>query len=248
MRWCCRCCSAPSASTRFPAVPTTTPPSSRYASAPPAHYGEDWWFLSYLGWSHTEAGNLATGRTLSERAMELRAENANAAHGLSHAMFEQGDMAAGRQFLSAWLPAHDRKSFLHGHLWWHISLTALDEGDLDTALAIYEQQIKPADRPYPPLNIFTDGASLLWRLSLAGKIRAGAALARCRRLWRSIFPAGRRAFRRRPPRAVGGGNRRRGAGHATGAAGSPRRRRQTGAGPRGDRHLPRHAGLRRRRQ
>jgi hypothetical protein len=78
-------------------------------------------------------------------------------------------MAAGRQFLSAWLPAHDRKSFLHGHLWWHISLTALDEGDLDTALAIYEQQIKPADRPYPPLNIFTDGASLLWRLALAGK-------------------------------------------------------------------------------
>jgi len=45
----------------------------------------------------------------------------------------------------------------------------LDDGDLDGALAIYEQQIKPADRPYPPLNIFTDGASLLWRLSLAGK-------------------------------------------------------------------------------
>ena len=21
------------------------------------HYGEDWWFLTYLGWSHTEAGN-----------------------------------------------------------------------------------------------------------------------------------------------------------------------------------------------
>jgi tetratricopeptide (TPR) repeat protein len=133
------------------------------------HYGEDWWFLSYLGWSHTEAGNLTTGRIFSERAMGLRAANANAAHGLSHAMFEQGDMAAGRQFLSGWLPAHDRKSFLHGHLWWHISLIALDEGDLDAALAIYEQQIKPADRPYPPLNIFTDGASLLWRLSLAGK-------------------------------------------------------------------------------
>ena len=36
------------------------------------HYGEDWWFVSYLGWSHTEAGNLSTGRTLSERAMGLR--------------------------------------------------------------------------------------------------------------------------------------------------------------------------------
>ena len=66
-----------------------------------SHYGEDWWFLSYLGWSHTEAGNLSTGRTLTERAMSLRSANANAAHGLSHAMFEQGDMEAGRTFLRA---------------------------------------------------------------------------------------------------------------------------------------------------
>ena len=60
-----------------------------------SHYGEDWWFTGYLGWSHTEAGNLSTGRALSERAIALRSANANAAHGLSHAMFEQGDMAAG---------------------------------------------------------------------------------------------------------------------------------------------------------
>jgi len=133
------------------------------------HYGEDWWFLSYLGWSHTEAGNLSAGRSLSERAMSLRSANANAAHGLSHAMFEQGDMEEGREFLSQWMPAHDRQSFLHGHLAWHIALTALDAGDLAGALAIYEQHIKPAGRPYPPLNIFTDGASLLWRLSLAGQ-------------------------------------------------------------------------------
>jgi tetratricopeptide (TPR) repeat protein len=134
-----------------------------------SHYGEDWWFLSYLGWSHTEAGNLSTGRTLTERAMSLRSANANAAHSLSHAMFEQGDMEAGRTFLAQWLPAHDRLSFLHGHLWWHVALMALDAGDFDGALAIYEQQIKPAGRPFPPLNIYTDGASLLWRLSLAGK-------------------------------------------------------------------------------
>jgi hypothetical protein len=84
-------------------------------------------------------------------------------------MFEQGDMEAGRSFLSQWMPAHDRQSFLHGHLAWHVALTALDAGDLDGALDIYEQHIKPAGRPYPPLNIFTDGTSLLWRLSLAGQ-------------------------------------------------------------------------------
>ena len=133
------------------------------------HYGEDWWFLTYLGWSHTEAGNAGTGRTLTERAMALRVENANAAHGLSHALFEQGDMAAGRRFLSGWLPAHERASFLHGHLSWHVALSALDAGDLDGALGIYEQHIRPPNSRYPPLNVFTDAASLLWRLSLAGK-------------------------------------------------------------------------------
>jgi tetratricopeptide (TPR) repeat protein len=152
-----------------------------------SHYGEDWWFLGYLGWSHTEAGNLSIGRRLSERAMELRSANANAAHGLSHAMFAQGDMAAGRQFLSQWMPAHDRKSFLHGHLAWHVALTLLDAGDLDGALAIYEQHIKPAGRPYPPLNIFTDGASLLWRLALAGQTGLEAH-------WRDVAAYGEKYF------------------------------------------------------
>ncbi len=103
------------------------------------HYGADWWFLTYLGWSHTEAGNVGVGRTLTEQAIALRHENANAAHALSHALFEQGDAVTGRIFLSDWLPAHDRASFLHGHL------------------------------SYPPLIVFTDSASLMWQLSLAGK-------------------------------------------------------------------------------
>ena len=132
-------------------------------------YGEDWWFLTYLGWSHTEAGNVGVGRTLTEQAIALRPENGNAAHALSHALFEQGDAATGRTFLSDWLPAHDRASFLHGHLSWHIALTALEAGDLDGALKIYEQHIRPPDSRYPPMVVFTDSASLMWRLSLLGK-------------------------------------------------------------------------------
>jgi hypothetical protein len=133
------------------------------------HYDEDWWFLTYLGWSHTEAGNAGAGRIVTERAIALRPQNGNAAHALSHALFEQGDTEAGRTFLSGWLPAHERASYLHGHLSWHAALTAIEAGDLDGALTIYEERVKPSDSGYPPLNVFTDGASLLWRLSLAGK-------------------------------------------------------------------------------
>ena len=35
------------------------------------HYGEDWWFLSYLGWSHTEAGHLAIGRAHHRTAASI---------------------------------------------------------------------------------------------------------------------------------------------------------------------------------
>ena len=80
------------------------------------HYGEDWWFVGYLGWSHTEAGNLSTGRTLSERAMALRSENANAAHGLSHAMFEQGDMARAANFSRNGCPRMIARVFCTGIL------------------------------------------------------------------------------------------------------------------------------------
>jgi hypothetical protein len=156
------------------------------------HYGEDWWFLTYLGWSHTEAGNVGAGRTVTERAIALRHENGNAAHALSHALFEQGDMAAGRTFLSGWLPAHERASYLHGHLSWHVALTALEAGDLDSALGIYEKHVRPADSRYPPMNVFTDAASLLWRLSLAGK-------AGLEPYWREVAVYGDRFFPRAGP-------------------------------------------------
>ena len=53
-------------------------------------YGEDWWFLTYLGWSHTENGSVDTGRRFTQRALDIRRENGNAVHALAHAMFEDG--------------------------------------------------------------------------------------------------------------------------------------------------------------
>lgn len=137
----------------------------RYA----ADYGDDWWFLTYLGWSKTEAGDVVSGRAVTERGYALKPENAGAAHAVAHALFEQGGAAEGRAFLETWLPANDGTSFLQGHLSWHLALIALEDGDADGPLEIYERHIKPAGRRYPPLNIYTDTASLLWRLSLAGK-------------------------------------------------------------------------------
>jgi hypothetical protein len=131
------------------------------------HYGEDWWFLTYLGWSHTEAGNILHGRKLTERALSLRHENGHAAHALSHALFEQGDTVAGGAFLNEWLPGYAPTSLLSGHLSWHLALLALDEGDTEGALTIYRDRIRPEVSQAPPFAVFADSASLLWRLALA---------------------------------------------------------------------------------
>ena len=131
------------------------------------HYGADWWFLTYLGWSHTEAGNAGAGRALTEQALAIRPQNANAAHALSHALFEQGEMPACEAYLTAFMPSYDRAGILNGHLSWHQALAALEQDDVAEALRLYEDRIKPAVSHAPPLNAFTDAASLLWRASLS---------------------------------------------------------------------------------
>jgi hypothetical protein len=132
------------------------------------HYGEDWWFLTMYGWAMTENGNVARGRAVTERGFALRRQNAHAAHAVLHAMFEDGSIEAADRLVDDWIPSYDRSGILHGHIRWHQALGALEHGDAARALAIYADVLQPAATQAPPLNVITDGASLLWRLSAYG--------------------------------------------------------------------------------
>lgn len=129
---------------------------------------DDWWFLTYRGWSHAENGAVRLGRDLAQRAVALRPANANGAHALSHAMFEDGAGPEAEAFITGWLPTYDRSGVLHGHIAWHEALTALERGDPGRALAIYEHHVQPSVSLGTPINIMTDTASLLWRLKAYG--------------------------------------------------------------------------------
>lgn len=151
------------------------------------HYREDWWFLSYLGWAHTEAGNVGAGRLVTERALALRRANANGAHALAHALFEQGDWSESRRFIDEWLPTYDRKGILNGHIAWHLALIAIDEGDFDTAMKLYRDRMRPAVATGAPLNVVTDAAALLWRAQICGATIGHAD-------WREVADYGARTF------------------------------------------------------
>lgn len=133
------------------------------------HFGDDdWWFLTYRGWSHAENGEVALGRALAQRAYELRRENANAVHALSHAMFEGGAGEDADRLIAGWLPGYDRTGPLHGHIAWHAALSALERGDAERALALYAEHVQPAASAGMPINVVSDTASFLWRLRAYG--------------------------------------------------------------------------------
>lgn len=129
---------------------------------------DDWWFLTYRGWAHTENGAVTLGRDLTQRGYELRPANANAVHALAHAMFEGGAAEDAARLIEDWLPGYHRTGPIHGHIAWHAALSALERGDAQAALAIYAAHVQPSVSAGMPINIVTDSASLLWRLHAYG--------------------------------------------------------------------------------
>jgi len=148
------------------------------------HYGEDWWFLTHLGWSHTEAGVLNAGRRITERALELRRENAHGAHAYVHYFVESGAARDGERFLEDWLPGYEPGGALYGHIRWHQALWRLQEGDIEAVAAIYQQVLRPSVNASPPINVISDGASLLWRFALRNQAAE----------WRELADYGRNRF------------------------------------------------------
>ena len=63
------------------------------------HWGDDWWFLGYLGWAYIETGEVARGTRLVERSLAGNPRNAHAAHQRVHGFFESGDAAGGAEFI-----------------------------------------------------------------------------------------------------------------------------------------------------
>ncbi|MCL7942341.1 hypothetical protein M8009_18955, partial [Halomonas sp. ATCH28] len=79
---------------------------------------DDWWFLTYRGWAHGENGNVTLARELTQRALEVRRNNVNAAHAFAHVLHESGASDEAEAHITDWLPGYDRSGILHGHIAW----------------------------------------------------------------------------------------------------------------------------------
>ena len=127
------------------------------------HWGEDWWFLGYLGWAYIETGEVAKGTRLVELSLAGNPRNAHAAHQRVHGFFESGDAAGGADFVGNWLKGYDRAGQLHCHLSWHLALFEFALGNNERARAVYLDGIRPAVAQAAPMLVLADAASFLWR-------------------------------------------------------------------------------------
>ena len=132
------------------------------------HYSEDWWMASMHAISLCETGQTLESMQLMEKALNLNARNANAAHFFAHILYEENEVSAGRDYLAAWMPNYDRRSLLHGHLSWHQALWALHEGDDNAMWDIVDASVSQEKGSSLPINALTDTASIYYRAELAG--------------------------------------------------------------------------------
>ncbi len=130
-------------------------------------YGDDWWFLGHLGWSHVEAGSLHSGERHVERALTLKSDNANAIHAWAHLAYEQGRAAEAVTRIDTLTACYDRRAALNNHLRWHAAIGMLAAGQPEAALELYDRDLAPGMATAPFINFVTDAVSLLWRVELA---------------------------------------------------------------------------------
>ena len=158
------------------------------------HYGETPWFMVQHAFAQVETGDTELGRKVVGRALALDPESGFGAHVKAHVHYEAREQEAGLKFLQQWLPGYAKEALLHCHLNWHVALWQLELGDAESAMKTYLRAVHPGGSWGPPINVFTDAASFLWRAELAGRKRDTARWSEVKEYGGKWFPAAGLAF------------------------------------------------------
>ena len=123
-------------------------------------------FLSAHAFAMEEVGQYAVAERCAREALAIQPQDLWALHGLSHVFEMQGRIEEGVELLNEAARFLGDYNLFRGHLWWHLSLFRLTQGELDAALELFDREIYPQSSGFY-LDV-QNGASLLARLEFQG--------------------------------------------------------------------------------
>jgi len=134
---------------------------------------QDWGFVQGMyAFGLEENADYRQAQTLASAALDRNPRDVWSVHALAHVYEMEGRHREGVSFLAGSAPDWSG-SYFAVHNWWHKGLYHLELGELDTALALYDDPIR-ARRSTEWLDV-VDAAALLWRLNLFGTDVTGRA-------------------------------------------------------------------------
>jgi pentatricopeptide repeat protein len=115
----------------------------------------------------------AEAERLGRRAVELHPGDLWATHAVAHVLEMQGRHAEGVRWLEGLAPSWTGVNNFAHHLWWHLALYRIEQGEADEALRLYDRDIRNLASPLLAnhADFYLDmqnAAALLWRLELMG--------------------------------------------------------------------------------
>ncbi|WP_328940398.1 tetratricopeptide repeat protein [Streptomyces sp. NBC_00250] len=115
-----------------------------------------------------ESGHYRLAEEAGLAAVEQNPRDVWAIHAVVHTYEMQGRVSEGIGYLDARREDWAQGNYLNVHNWWHYSLYALEAGDTDTALSIYDAALHNDGSAGVAMELL-DAAALLWRIRLAGR-------------------------------------------------------------------------------
>lgn len=120
--------------------------------------------LGFFSFGLEENRDFLRAEELGRQSLAIRIKNPYAVHAVAHVMEMKGRQSGGISFMERHRENWAATNFAN-HLWWHLSLFHLDNGNIDRVLDIYDSHLRSSEQSGDKYEEL-DAAALLWRLKL----------------------------------------------------------------------------------